>query len=102
MTGCVMKTLVKGMLLGATTGLAMSAQANAQRLVDPETSSVHITYVEPVNSAHQPIMERLKRRQVLEDLRDFLSPLRLPARLLIKVEGCNGTVNAWYSANAVT
>src|SRR6267378_2851058 len=102
MTGCVVKTLVKGAFLGAAIGLAMSAQANAQRLVDPETSSVRITYVEPVNPAHQPIMERLKRRQVLEDLRHFLSPLRLPARLLIKVEGCNGTVNAWYSANAVT
>jgi hypothetical protein len=100
--GFVVTTLVKGALLGAAIGLSMSAQANAQRLVDSETSSVRITYVEPINPAHQPIMERLKKRQVLEDLRDFLSPLRLPARLLIKVEGCNGTVNAWYSANTVT
>jgi hypothetical protein len=102
MMGRVVKTLVKGALLGAAVGLVLSLQANAQRLVDPETSSVRITYVDPVNPAHQPIMERLKKRQVLEDLRDFLSPLRLPARLLIKVEGCNGTVNAWYSAHAVT
>src|ERR1700704_3764561 len=102
MKGLVVTTLAKATVFGAAIGLAMSAPATAQRLVDPETSSVRITYVEPVNPAHQPIMERLKRRQVLEDLRDFLSPLRLPARLLIKVEGCNGTVNAWYSANAVT
>jgi hypothetical protein len=102
MQGCVITTLAKATLLGAAIGLAISAQATAQRLVDPETSSVRITYVEPVNPAHQPIMERLKKREVLEDLRDFLSPLRLPAPLLIKVEGCNGNVNAWYSANVVT
>ena len=49
MTGCVVKTLMKGTLLGAATGLAMAAQAQAQRLADPETSSVRIGYVEPVN-----------------------------------------------------
>jgi hypothetical protein len=102
MQGCVITTLAKATLLGVAIGLAISARATAQRLVDPETSSVRITYVEPVNPAHQPIMERLKKREVLEDLRDFLSPLRLPAPLLIKVEGCNGNVNAWYSANVVT
>jgi Putative metallopeptidase len=101
-TRYAMHRVLRGGLLSAALGLAMSAPVKAQPLADPETSSVRITYVEPINPAHQPIMERLKERRVLEDFRDFLSPLKLPARLLIKVEGCNGTVNAWYSANTVT
>jgi hypothetical protein len=39
---------------------------------------------------------------VLEDLRDFLSPLRLPAPLTIKIAACNGVPNAWYSAGSKT
>ena len=49
MMDCVVKSLMKGTLLGAAIGLAMAAQATAQRLADPETSSVRIGYVEPVN-----------------------------------------------------
>jgi hypothetical protein len=96
-----MKHIFTGTLV--VPGLAVaSAPAAAQPLANPETSAVRITYVEPINPNHQQIMERLKQRHVLEDMRDFLSPLRLPARLVIMVEGCNGTVNAWYSANTVT
>jgi hypothetical protein len=90
------------LMSGALALVLASAPVRGQPLANPETSAVRITYVEPVNPDHQPIMERLKQRGVLEDVRDFLSPLRLPARLVIKVEGCNGVVNAWYSANAVT
>ena len=60
-------------------------------------SQIRIVYGEPKNPAHRPIYERLQKRRVLEDLRDFLSPLKLPQPLTIKIEGC-GVVNAYYSA----
>jgi Putative metallopeptidase len=94
--------ITKAAMLAAAIGLATSMPAAAQPLTDPGTSAVRIAYVDPVNPAHRPILERLKQRRVLEDLQTFLSPLKLPAPLTIKVEGCNGTVNAWYAANTVT
>jgi hypothetical protein len=96
-----MQRIVKVAILGAAMGLA-AAPAKAQPLADSGAGSVHIAYGETTNPVHRAIKERLQKRQVLEELRDFLSPLKLPAPLLIKVEGCNGTVNAWYAANTVT
>lgn len=53
-------------------------------------------YVPPKNPAHQYIYDRLTQRRVLERLSEFLSPLRLPRELWLKLEGCDGTVNASY------
>jgi hypothetical protein len=63
--------------------------------------AIVISYVEPTNPAHRPTYERLRARQVLEEFRDFLSPLRLPQPLEIKVQGCNGMINAWYSSRTI-
>ncbi len=57
-----------------------------------------ISYVTPSNPAHQPIYDVLKERRVLERFKELLSPLRLPAPLLLKTAGCNGEANAWYEA----
>ena len=89
-------------LLGAIVGLVLwlspvVAQAPAENIGD----QIRISYGEPKNPAHRPIYERLQKRRVLEDLRDFLSPLKLPQPLTIKIEGC-GVVNAYYSSGAVT
>src|SRR5262245_48976242 len=91
------------MLSGAMAiGLAMWASpVMAQAPAGNTGNQINISYVEPKNPAHRPIYERLRQRRVLEDLRDFLSPLKLPKPLTIKMEGC-GVVNAYYSAGAVT
>ncbi len=73
------------------------AQAPAESTGD----QIRISYGEPKNPAHRPIYDRLQKRRVLEDLRDFLSPLKLPQTLTLKIEGC-GAVNAYYSNGAVT
>ncbi len=52
-------------------------------------SQVEILYAEPQNPAYAPIRERLMRRQVLEQLRFFLSPLRLPRPLQVRIDQCN-------------
>jgi hypothetical protein len=60
---------------------------------------LQVEYKEPTNPAHRPIYERLKKRQVLEQYRDFMSPLRLKRSLVVALEGCNGDVNAYYQGN---
>lgn len=66
------------------------------------TDRVRVAYVAPKDPQHQEIYERLKASRVLERIRTFMSPIRLPARLQIKTEGCDGVVNAWYHDHAVT
>ena len=44
----------------------------------------------------------LKERQVLEKFKEFLSPLRLPRALRLKLQGCDGVSNAWYGDDAIT
>jgi hypothetical protein len=61
-----------------------------------ETNRVTYLYVEPTNAAHRPILDRLKQRQFLEKMSEFLSPLRLPRTLTLKVQGCDGHVNSYY------
>jgi hypothetical protein len=67
-----------------------------------QPNAIDIAYVTPTNPQHIPIYERLKERRVLERLQQLLSPFRLPRRLTMKVEGCDGDSNAWYAGEAVT
>jgi hypothetical protein len=61
-----------------------------------KTNQFDVMYVEPKNPAHIPIYERLKSKHVLEKLQEFLAPLRLPIRITIKTEGCDGVTNAYF------
>jgi hypothetical protein len=54
----------------------------------PSNSQVEIEYVRPQKREYLPIHDRLKSRQVLEQLRQFMSPLRLPQKLTIKIDQC--------------
>jgi hypothetical protein len=58
-------------------------------------SGVHVQYVEPVNAAHKRIYERLKKREVLEQFKQFMAPLRLKRPLYVSLEEC-GTPNAFH------
>jgi Putative metallopeptidase len=64
-------------------------------------SRVSVSYVPPKNPAHQPIYEQLQELRFLENLQEFLSPVRLPRMLLVKVEGCDDDANAWYENNEI-
>jgi len=52
---------------------------------------IEVGYVEPRTPAYRPLYEKLKERRVLEDLRAFLSPLRLPRTIQVKVDECGGS-----------
>jgi len=67
-----------------------------------KTGQVKYEYGEPANAMQQNIHDRLQALQTLERLSEFLSPLRLPRPLTLKVQGCNGQVNAHYWRDQVT
>jgi hypothetical protein len=77
-------------LMGAT-GQAAPARAQAA----PRSDAIEIEYVEPVQSYLRPIYERLKKRKVLEQLKEFLSPLLLPITLHIRTLQCDDTNAYW-------
>lgn len=59
-------------------------------------------YVAPKNPELKPVYEYVKSARALEKMRDLLSALRLPRRLLLKADGCDGESNAWYEEKVVT
>jgi hypothetical protein len=66
------------------------------------STPIEIEYVPPTDPEHLAVYERVKDLQVLESLRDFLRPFRLPRTLKMKIEGCDGESNAWYADGTVT
>lgn len=78
----------------------LAAPAMAAPPGELKPNRVRWEYVPPKNPAHQYIHDRLVQRRALERLSEFLSPLRLPRDLLLRLEGCDGVVNAFYE-NAV-
>jgi putative metallopeptidase DUF4344 len=81
----------------STAGDTVARESTALR-----TNRIEIKYVTPKNAAHEGIYRLLRERKVLERFREYLSPLRLPRVLVLKVEGCDGEENAWYADDAVT
>jgi len=58
-------------------------------------SRVAIDYIDPRLQKSQVTLDRLRKRQVLEELAMFLSPLRLPRILRVRTKSC-GQANAFY------
>jgi hypothetical protein len=63
-------------------------------------TGVQVVYVQPANPAHRAIYERLKKREVLEHYKEFMSPLQLKTPLQVVLQGCDGKINAWYNGSA--
>jgi hypothetical protein len=89
-------------LAAASVALGLFQPAAAQAPAGDRPNAVRIYYGDSDNPAHLAILDRLKKRRVLEDLQEFLSPLRMPAELTIRMENCSGLVNAWYANNTIT
>lgn len=81
--------------LACAAGGAAAAQEMKPKQVD-------IQYVEPKDAALRPVFEQIRKARALEKIQTLLAPLRLPRRLLIKTEGCDGVSNAWYEEDAIT
>ncbi len=90
--------------IGASS-VALPAAAQAPAVLD--NKQIEIVYVEPSNANNRQIYEALRKRRVLEELKAFLAPLRLPAdqTLTVKitdVDQCQGLPNAWFSPSERT
>ena len=98
-----------GLALGITVWL-IAAAATAPRAglaqespqSQPQRHPVQVEYVAPTDPKHQLLYELLKGRGVLEKLQQLLSPFLWPRTLTLKLEGCDGEVNAWYENATVT
>ncbi len=79
----------KGWAVLVIIGLALCGvgnnQAAAQLAPNPK---VAIAYIPPKSAKFQAMHDRLKKRQVLEQLAVFLAPLRLPMTLRIQIDEC--------------
>jgi len=63
-----------------------------QQTPEPKNSSVVTRYTD---WKYQALYERVKKRAVLEEISEFLSPLKLKKKLIFETTSC-GTVNAFY------
>jgi hypothetical protein len=99
-----MNRLVIGALLCAV--LAWSSAcgiARAQESRIKGNPNIDIEYVEPKQAIYRPIYERLKKRRILEELREFLSPLQLrDKRIKIKIDTCGDAIDEMRPAVPAT
>ncbi|MGH6770415.1 MAG: DUF4344 domain-containing metallopeptidase [Xanthobacteraceae bacterium] len=88
------------MLAMASPGLAQSApQPQPQpppQQAFPRNPQIAIAYVPPRDTRFQIIHDRMKQLHVLETLQEFLSPLKLPRTLTIKIDQCGGALTLPY------
>jgi hypothetical protein len=87
--------------VGLLLATAVAATRNADAGPKARANRIDINYVEPKSADNRPIYKVLKERQALEKVRDLLSPLRLPHRLLLETRDCEGTSNAFSNEDSV-
>ena len=66
-----------------------------------DIDQIEISYVAPENDELRSAYLNLKNREVLEQLKIFLSPLKLPRRLLVQAEQCGDNSGAYATGGAV-
>ena len=90
-----MKCIVSTSALLCALVLCASVSPAAAQII-PKNPKINISYVEPRNPKYKPIHERLTRLKALETLQQFLSPLKLPAAITLKVDECDGALAVPY------
>ena len=75
---------------------ALAQPARAQIPAELKNPKIAFAYVPPENTKYEPIMQRLKDRQLLEKLAAFLSPLQLPHAFYLITRECKEP-NAFYN-----
>ena len=80
----------------ATAAAAVAEPAPETPAPELRTHQIDIAYEEPKNPAHQRLRDLLIQARVLEQVQEILSPFRLPQRLPISIESCDGELDARY------
>ena len=100
--GPARRNALRAAALALAWAVADAAPASAQNWAELQNPQIAISYVEPRNSAFRPIYERLKQRQVLEQLSAFMSPLSLTRKLEVKTDQCGATTSVFVPGGGVT
>jgi len=101
----------------ATAAVPILSTAQAEPAARPRNPNIIVDYIEPRPpidpldkdfnrdmASYQRMLkihERMKQRQVLEELAAFLAPLKLPRTLRVRTKTC-GEVNAFYNPDEYT
>jgi putative metallopeptidase DUF4344 len=96
-TGIVMKSLLRTAALVALVACAGNAPSPAAAQAELTNSKIEYAYFPPKTMKYQETLDRLKSRQVLELLSQFLSPLRLPHKLFLVTSECGENASPYYS-----
>jgi hypothetical protein len=94
-----LKIIVQGLVVIALAVLNPAVAATASK---SKTKQIAITYMKPKNPAHDPIYAMLLERKFLEKVQEILAPFRLPRKLPLVMEGCDGESRAWYDGSKIT
>ena len=86
-------------LISCATPVAASIDLEDSRL---QTRQIDVEYVAPKNAAHSELYAALRKMRVLEQLQEFLSPVRLPRRIMIRTQGCDGKANSSFDIDTIT
>jgi hypothetical protein len=89
-------------LAAACVLVAEPSEAAKKKAAAAQSGRISIAYVAPKDPAHQRMYQRLQEVRFLEKLKEVMSPVRLPRRLKVITEGCDGEANAWYDDDAIT
>ena len=77
-----------------------ASAGQASRTWNLKPNRVDIKYVAPKSANYTALYGLLKERQALEKIRDILTPLRLPHRVLLQTH-CDGMSNALSNEDGV-
>ncbi|HYJ44751.1 MAG TPA: hypothetical protein VEW06_09890, partial [Xanthobacteraceae bacterium] len=81
---------MKSFLLAAALTLAAPASVLAQDGPFPRNANIDIAYVRPADARFALIYDRMRQLEVLQTLQEFLSPLKLPKKITVKMDLCGG------------
>src|SRR5688572_9226978 len=97
--------LRSAMVLGAlSTGPAIAQLATTTTTtanVPLNTDQFDYDYVVPKNPAHMPLYNMFRENRLLEKMKEFLSPIRFPERITLRLVGCDGVLNAYFFKDEV-
>lgn len=82
--------------------LLPATPAAAQAPAALQNPQIEIVYGQPSNPSYRPIYDRLKKLQVLEELKQFLVPLKLPRKLTVQVDQCGAATRPYKPGGPAT
>jgi hypothetical protein len=76
--------------------LALALSAGPVRAKPAPDAPVRVVYDRPIQPDSLAIYHRVKKRRVLEGLREIAAGMRLPRSLTLRFSACRGEADAWY------